>query len=214
MIDLIDLSETRHDSPDLSDLQSLLKQLLGQPFRFFRVSYGDELRLHLGELQGDSKSGMRGRTKGSYVLAARASSWVVYSAPRLILAASDHVRVPPDNPQAMTRRVEIGEIEKGEWITPGSVVIFAGAERVPHGFSFQLRFSDNSTVYVSPTSEFSEDPLDGETSSEDPGGVEISDWEVMTPHQRILRVGPGPRWNYLDSTKRRSESSASPRWAP
>src|SRR5947209_8597830 len=88
MIELIDLKETRCDRSDLSDLQNLLKQLVGQPFLFVRVSYGDELRLHLGDMQGYSNAKMQGRTRGSYIVGARGSSWIVYSAPRHVLATS------------------------------------------------------------------------------------------------------------------------------
>jgi hypothetical protein len=34
--------------------------------------------------------------------------------------------------------------------------------------------------------------------------MEISDWEILTPYERISRVGPGLRWSYLDSTSKRS----------
>ena len=51
---------------------------------------------------------------------------------------------------------------------------------------------------------------EGETRSDDVAEVEvaereIADWELLTPHQRILTVGPGLRWSYVDSTRKRSE---------
>ena len=48
----IDLSQEQKSSgQDLSGLKSHLAPLLGVPFRFARVSYGDELTLHFGDLR-------------------------------------------------------------------------------------------------------------------------------------------------------------------
>lgn len=45
-------TRTDDTAPDnLSDLQVYLAQLVGEPFRFARVSYGDELTLHFGDLR-------------------------------------------------------------------------------------------------------------------------------------------------------------------
>ena len=174
MIELVDLKETRHDCPDLSGLQSLLKQLHGQPFRFFRVSYGDELRLHLGDLQGYSSPRMQGRSKGAYMIGARASSWLVFSAPRLVLASSEVVRADSVKSQVKANLIDIKLIETGDFITPGAMIMSANADRSAHGFSLRLGFSDGSSVLIHPDSEVDE---------------EIADWEVLTPHQRILTVG-------------------------
>ncbi len=204
MIELIDLKEVRFDCSDLSDLQVLLKQLVGQPFRFFRVSYGDELRLHLGDLQSYSSPRMRGRTRGSYIIGARASSWVVTSAPRHMLAASDDICI--DQPDGRTaRRVNIKTLETGDFITPGSIITFVGASRAVHGFALELRFSDDSRTLILPVPESYETVPEGETDSDDVTGVGISDWEILTPYERILRVGPGLRWDYVDSTRQRSD---------
>ena len=46
---LIDLRQARKRSPDdVAGLYSYLAQLVGEPFQFARVSYGDELTLHFG----------------------------------------------------------------------------------------------------------------------------------------------------------------------
>ena len=203
MIELIDLKEIRHDGSDLSDLQAMLKQLVGQPFLFFRVSYGDELRFHLGDLQSDSNPRMRGRTKGSYIVGARASLWMVYSAPQHVLATSDDDRARPSETQAVARWVDIKTIETGGFITPGSIITSAGADHSAPGFSLRLHFSDGSTAYTRPAPDPDEVEPDGEEGSPDVGGLDIPDWEVLTTHQRILKVGPGPRWSYLDSTRKR-----------
>jgi hypothetical protein len=204
MIDLVDLKDIRLDRSDLSDLQTLLRQLVGQPFRFFRVSYGDELLLHLGDLQNYSNPKMRGRTRGSCIVGARASSWVVTSASHHQLATKDEIRI--DQPDARAaRQVDIKTIETGAFITPGCIVTSAGTDRSAHGFSLQLRFSDGSIIVILPTPEPDESVPDSEADSDDVSGMEISDWEILTPYERILRVGPGLRWSYLDSTSKRSD---------
>ena len=209
MIALIDLKEIQFDRTDLAHLQSLLTQLVGQPFQFFRVFYGDELRLHLGALQSDSNPKMRSRMKGSYILGARASAWIVFSAPRRVLATSGDVDIrQPDihDPKWM----DIKSIETGGFITPDSIVEFARVDRSGHAFSLRLGFSDDSTIFIRPTPVSYESVAEGETRSDDlaemeAAETEIADWELLTPHQRILKVGPGLRWSYVDSTRKHSE---------
>jgi hypothetical protein len=209
MIAVIDLKETQIDRSDVADLQTLLKQLIGQPFHFFRVSYGDEMRLHLGTLQSYSNPRLRGRMKGSYILSARASSWIVFSAPRRVLATSDDVEnSQPDTHGA--KLLDIKSLETGNFITPGSLVESARVNRSAHGFTLLLVFSDDSTIFIRPTPESYESVAEGETRSDEhaeteAAETEIADWELLTPHQRILTVGPGLRWSYVDSTSKGSE---------
>jgi hypothetical protein len=205
VIELIDLKEIRRDCSHLSDLQALLKQLVGQPFQFFRVSYGDELRLHLGDLRSHSNPKLRSRTKGSYIIGARASAWIVFSAPRQVLATSGDARDHGSDAPATAGLVDIKTIETGGLITPGAIITYAGADQSAPGFSLRLRFSDGSSAFIRPAPEPDEVEPIGEKTSADDGTIEIPDWEVLTPHERILRVGPGPRWDYLDSTRKRSE---------
>jgi len=75
MIEILDFKSIQESSEDRRELQSLLRQVLGQPFLFFRVSYGDELTVHLGEARNHSHPKMKGRRKGSYIISARASCW-------------------------------------------------------------------------------------------------------------------------------------------
>jgi hypothetical protein len=131
--------------------------------------------------------------------------WIVFSAPRQVLASSgdagDH---RPDVP-ASARLVDIKTIETAGFITPGAIITHARADRSTPGFSLRLRFSDGSSAYIRPAPGPDEVERVGEQTSADDGTIELPDWEVLTPHERILRVGPGPRWGYLDSTRKRSE---------
>lgn len=78
---VIDLKAIRGPTAgELAELQGYLLQLEGQPFLFARVTYGDEFTLHFGTLQETVAKKTR-RTRGSYVLTARASSWRLHSMP-------------------------------------------------------------------------------------------------------------------------------------
>src|SRR2546423_1423001 len=80
---------------DMGALRGSLAHLVGEPFRFLRVSYGDELTLHFG----DVRSGRTRRTKdlhfGAYILGVRASGWLLKSdsfvvAPLAVLLPEPH----------------------------------------------------------------------------------------------------------------------------
>jgi hypothetical protein len=205
MIEVVDLKEIRYESHDLADLQSLLKQLIGQAFRFFRVSYGDELRLHLGDLLTHPNPKLAKRPRGSYVVGARASSWILDSSPLSALLLSDSLTAP--GREGSINRVDIKQVEAGGYIVPGSIVRNATADQSANGFSLQITFTDGSRAMILPDPAMYEHVPEGETPSQGEAGtdMEISDWEILTPRSRILRVGPGNRWCYLDSEKRKGE---------
>ncbi len=205
MIDLVNLKEIRFESSDLEDLQALAKQLIGQPFQFFRVAYGEELRLHLGNLVNYSRSRTKGRTRGSFIIGSRASSWIVSSATTHTLLASDSIKVVPQDTVRVTRKVDIRQIETGRYIAPGIVVVRATAERLQDGFSLHLVFADGSTAMILPNPETYEYLSQGEQAAKGEVDMEISDWEILTPHSRVLRVGPGERWCYVDSIAKKEK---------
>jgi len=65
------------------------------------------------------------------------------------------------------------------------------------GFGLTLVLSDRSTLIIlpappSPSDEGEEKMLVGD---------DLADWEVFTPHDRYLRVGPGQRWSYRESNR-------------
>ncbi len=127
----------------------------------------------------------RGRPTGSYVLGVRASSWTLASAPTAAVFASED-----EAPTASAVRLDDArELERLDVVTPGAVVVAATADATSHGFSLRVTFSDSSTFVVSPRADESSD--DDEEDA-DP----IADWELLTPHSRLLSVGPGPRWSH------------------
>ena len=75
-----------------------------------------------------------------------------------------------------------------------------GPDRALHGFSLNVVFSDGSTVNITPTRDVPETAPDSETKSAEPDEAAIADWEIMTPHQRVVVAGPGHYWGFLDSS--------------
>ncbi len=192
MIDLIDLAKVRAQSTDLDDLQLVLKQLIGQPFLSFRISYGDELRIHLGEGRPLDHPRLKGMVSGSHVIGTRASSWSVRSEPQAVLLTCD--AGDPDGEETKVpseRSRDIHIIEAGTYIAPGTILRLATAINVKGGYGLWLKFTDDSEIFVIP-------PPPGPPTPED---IEwpVADWEVITPNERLLVVGPGRSWSYPDS---------------
>ena len=95
---------------------------MGQPFLFFRVSYGDELTVHLGEASQYSHPRMKRRRKGSYVVSPAPCAGIF----RPKLQPID-VRRDPGSRAGRRRlsvcvRLDIREIETRTLIEAGSVV--------------------------------------------------------------------------------------------
>ena len=70
-IQLIDVGKPCQSSADnLAGLQAHLAILIGEPFRLVRISYGDELTLHLG-LRPSKVAKLQGLLYGSHILVSR-----------------------------------------------------------------------------------------------------------------------------------------------
>jgi len=192
MIEMTDLAKVRLQSVDIDDLQTILSQIIGQPFLAFHVSYGDELQIHLGEGRPASHPRMKGIFYGSYIIGTRASSWSVRSEPQAVLLTCD--AGDPDGEETKVpseRSRDIRVIEAGTYIAPGTILRLATAINVKGGYGLWLKFIDDSEIFVIP-------PPPGPPTSED---IEwpVADWEVITPNERLLVVGPGRSWSYPDS---------------
>lgn len=190
---LIDLRQPQDASTDnLSNLQAYLMQLVGEPFRFARVSYGDELTLHFGDLRPARSPKLRNKPYGSYILGVRGSPWVLKSGSEpLVLTAG----IQGENFQSeLGQPISKAELEANPLIPPESRVLTVTPFVVKpvNGFGLQLRFSDGSTLLILPT--VSESELE-ETSPEIP----LADWELSSP-QGLLNAGPGLSWIFQPSS--------------
>jgi hypothetical protein len=184
MIDLRQAQDASCDTPE--GLSACLAPLIGEPFRFARFSYGDELTLHFGDLRPARSPKLKDKPYGAYVLGVRASLWVLKSGAEPIVVASGVVPILP--PQGRALRNE--ELEKASFIEPESRVLSATPFAVkPAGvFGLQLRMSDGSALSVLPAPPEPDEP-------EDDGQPELADWELSSP-QGFLSAGPGLAWSF------------------
>lgn len=200
---LIDLRQAQEPSQDnLSGLYAYLSQLVGEPFRFARVSYGDELTLHFGDLRQAKSPKLRHNLYGSYILGLRGSSWVLKSGSEPVLITTGEVFNSP--PPAFGKPLRNEELESGKFVESGSRVL----EAIPfvvkpvEGFGLQLRMSDGSTLLVLPTLPELDEP-------EDEDLPQLADWELSSP-RGLLNAGPTLEWSFSPAQSASPERKSKP----
>ena len=201
---LIDLRQAYGPSrDDLSGLYAYLAQLVGEPFRFTRVSYGDELTLHFGDLRPAHSPKLKHKRYGAYILGLRGSSWVLKSGlePVVVTSISEEMFNPPP---ALGKPLSKEELEAGQFLEPESRVLVATPFVVKpvEGFGLQLRMSDGSTLLILPTSQEPDEP-------EDEGLPKLADWELSTP-RGLLSAGPNLTWFFAPAKNASSERKGRP----
>ena len=189
---LIDLSqEQKAFGADLPGLFGYLAQLVGEPFRFTRVSYGDELTLHFGDLRPARSPKLRDKPYGAYIVGLRGSPWVLKTGSQPVVLAAFEVfnPLPPHFGTPLGKE----ELESGRFIEPESRVLKATPFVVKpvDGFGLELRISDGSTLIALPTVQQSDGP-------EDEGLPRLADWELSSPFG-LLSAGPGLEWSFKPS---------------
>jgi hypothetical protein len=202
LIDLRQAREPSHD--DLPGLYAYLAQLVGEPFRFTRVSYGDELTLHFGDLRPAHSPKLKSKRYGAYILGVRGSSWVMKSGPESVVIISfsgEEFNAPPP---AFGKPLSKEELEAGQFVEPESRVLAATPFVVKpvEGFGLQLRMSDGSTLLILPTSPEPDEP-------EDEGLPKLADWELSTP-RGLLSAGPNLTWFFTPAKDASLERKSKP----
>lgn len=194
MLGTLDLRSVQENSHDLACLRGYLQQLVGEPFLHVRFSYGDELTLHFGEPREPRSKKLSHLVQGSYVVAARASSWYIKTADGKTVAVATNgsqANVPSGFGPLTT-----GQVERNTLTQPGVRVVSADVTALRPaelaGFTCSLVLSDGTSILIVPEI--------GTTSHAKQATQDVADWEVfIAPHDRYLRVGPGPMWSYLPS---------------
>lgn len=188
MLQSVDLRGIQPESSDRRLLRAYLQQLAGQPFLHFRFSYGDELSLHFGSPRRYPSPRLKDLRKGSYIIASRASSWylLIDDPPSAIAGTCDDSPIATTGTEPLTKeRLETaGFVKQGARILAADVVVFPSARA---GFALTLVLSDGSRFLIRPN-------LDDPIQDDDP-----ADWEVFTPYDRCIEVGPGLQWAYVDT---------------
>ena len=189
----IDLSQEQKPSGrDLSGLKSHLAQLVGEPFRFSRVSYGDELTLHFGDLKPARSPKLKGKLYGAYILGLRASPWTLKSgSDSMVLTAGDPLSAVP--PPFVTQ-LSKDELESGRFIETESRVLSATPFLIKpaEAFGLELRMSDGSSLLALPRA------AGGGDGPEDEALPTLADWELSSP-RGVLRAGPAAEWSFEPS---------------
>jgi hypothetical protein len=200
LVDLRQAQEPSHDN--LPGLYAYLSQLVGEPFRFARVSYGDELTLHFGDLRPGRSPKLKHKLYGAYILGLRGSSWVLKlgSEPVVITAGAVFAPSPPSFGKPLGKE----ELEAGKFVEPESRVLAASpfVVKPANGFGLQLRMSDGSTLLVLPAPSEPEEP-------EDEGLPQLADWELSTP-RGLLSAGPDLEWSFTPAKDSSSERRSNP----
>jgi hypothetical protein len=190
---LFDLRNVPHQSPDdYVGLQAALAQVVGEPFRFARVSYGDELTLHFGDLRPARSPKLHRQPYGALILGMRGSPWVLKAGSEpLVLTAG---ALPEFVPAKFGKPLSNEELESKQFVEPESRVVLATPFIVKpvNGFGLQLRLSDGSSLLVLPTAHEPDD-------EKDEALPELADWELLTP-RGLLSVGPGLKWSFKPAT--------------
>ncbi len=210
----VDLCGVETKSADFLLLQAYLQQLVGQPFLHFRFSYGDEFSLHFGQPRPYSTPKLKHLVKGSYILGTRASGWFLRSEspPVVVLGAKE---LEPHHAPGL-KLLSKEALEKSEVVHRGARIVvasavsfslplpggFPGAPGIGYGLSLYL--SDGSSIQIAPESV---EPLPLAEN-------DIADWELFTPYDRYLRVGPGVWWSYLPSRPTVASQPAEPGAVP
>ena len=169
-----------------------LQQLANQPFLHFRFSYGDELSLHFGSPRSYSSPRLKHLSKGSYIIAARASNWFlgVANPPTTIMGTCDNSTKSPSrtNPLSKQQLEASRFVKQGARILAADPILYTSGSHAHSGFALALLLSDGSSFFICPN-------LDDPIQEDD----DLSDWEVFTPHERCIEVGPGVKWSYVNT---------------
>ena len=195
LIDLRNIS--RQSSDDFSGLQTNLAQLIGEPFRFIRVSYGEELTIHFGDLRPARSPKLHKQLYGAFILGFRGSPWIIkVGSEPLILTAGiclDSVSAKFGKP------ISKEELESKQFIVPESRVLSAVPFIVKpvNTYGLQFRLSDGTSLLVLPTVSEPDEP-------EDESLPESADWELLSP-LGLLSVGPELTWSFEPAVESRKQ---------
>ncbi len=185
--------DIRHSNDDLPSLRPISLSFAGEPFRFARISYGDELTLHFGDLRPPRSPKLK-KPYGAYILGLRASAWVLKSVTESALVTSG----PNPDMAALGKLLSKEEFERNPTIQPDSRVIAVTPFMVKpfDAFAVQIRFSEGSAFLAIPA------PF-GLAEPDDDTLPELADWELLSP-LGLLSVGPGLQWSFKPSTDSKS----------
>jgi len=126
---------------------------------------------------------MADQTRGTHVLSARASAWVLQSGVRPVMASHGLTPLDSAGDPRTGQPINPAVLESGSFVAPGATVERAEPlviEGNPLGsMALSVRLTDGTSLTIFPT-------------ATDPDET-LSDWELLTP-DGLLRVGPRARF--------------------
>lgn len=178
-------------SPELLDKVGTILDsgFRGLPYLFARLTYGNELTLHFGTERVRNHPKLEGKVRGTHILSVRGSAWLLHSGMKHVMVGCG---ILPLGPQK-AKPFNVTALESGAMIGQGATIAKATplAVELTNAIGLDIEFSDGSGFLILPTP-----PDDGEGELPEP-----SDWEFLTP-DKVLRVGPGPKYSEEDNGPR------------
>ncbi len=176
-------------------LLKLARQIEGERVLFARRAYPDELTLHFGDPV--ETPGPKGRVilRGTYVLGSVASDWSFKLARLGVLVESGDAAPPLDGDPVPVKPIPDEKLDELLAGVGGTTVALVAVSSHPLGYALSVTMSDGSVLDIRPTPP--EDTLETAGSEATP----VPDWELFTPYDRYLRVGPERTWAYLPSNE-------------
>ncbi len=88
-----DLVQKVSQETDLDKLREITRGILGEPCWEARLSYGDEVRLHIGDKIPYLHKKLAGKYKGSWILGTRGTEWKLESPSGIITTSAEEPEV-------------------------------------------------------------------------------------------------------------------------
>jgi len=145
----------------------ITQSLIGEICHQVSFSYGDELKLHFGEMTPYDHPKLAHLLKGSWRFGARATPWIVKQGDRVLVVTSESdTDAETESAKAIVKQLENKKL----------VDLTVDAETI----RLILSFEDDYQLILEP-------------DLEDDSG--LAHWELFMPTEQILTVGPGYFWS-------------------
>ena len=142
-----------HATGDLPGLQAvLIQQLVGEPFLFACLSYGDELVLHFGIPREYTLPRFGMQTEGSHILSVRGSAWLLKSGTKPLAAWAGPL--PEGSPEPTGQPLDKESLEAGVLIEKDACIATAGPFLLAgvDAYGLQVLLSDGVSSTARPLS--------------------------------------------------------------
>jgi len=153
------------------NLNQIIQLIIGETCHQITFSYGDELRLHFGEMTAYSHPKLAHLRKGSWQLGTRATPWYLMLGDSLFSHSSMFV----NNKDAVElAKIDLQHLENTKLT---NFIILANSNDMKLTLSFEGDF--DYELILKP-------------DLEDDSGLAY--WELLMPNEQIVTVGPGMFW--------------------